>query len=133
MRHLATFVRFGFVFQSLLGILTLGIAPSMVAMSLHQGPLHIAAMALAGMLLFGSLNLLLAIACFAFHKVKRSARAWAIAASLIDILWTPLTAQCTEFGAVLLALIGISGLAAFLRRPLLSEGYPRVEPPQPHV
>jgi hypothetical protein len=119
MRPLATFARLGFVFQSLLGIVTLAIAPSMVAMSLHQGPLHIAATALAGILLFGSLNLIPAIACFAFHKGMRSARAWAIAASLIDILWTPLVAQCTESGAVLLALIGISGLAAFLRRPPL--------------
>jgi len=122
MRSLASFVRFGFVFQALLGIVTLGIAPSMVARVLHRGPLHIAAMVLAGMLLFGSLNLIPAVACWTLHKGKRSARAWVIAASLIDILWTPLVAQCTESGAVLLALIGISGLAAFLGRPLLREG-----------
>jgi hypothetical protein len=122
MQYLATFVRFGFIFQTLLGILTLGIAPSMVASVLHRGPLHIGAMVLAGMLLFGSLNLIPAIACWTLHKGKRSARAWAIAASLIDIAWTPLVAQCTESGAVLLALIGISGLVAFLDRSFLSKG-----------
>lgn len=116
-RYLATLVCLGFGVQALLGIVTLGVAPSMFAMSLYP----IAITLLAGTLLFVSLNLLPAIACWTIQKGKRSARAWAIAASLIDIAWTPIVALCTEFGAVLLALLGISGLVAFLGPLLLRE------------
>lgn len=90
----------------------------MVASRLDQGLLAIALTLLAGTILFVSLNLVPVIACWTLHRGKRSARAWAIAASLINIAWTPLVAGCTRFGAMLLALIGICGLIAFWGRSL---------------
>jgi hypothetical protein len=121
-RYLAVLVGFGFGVQALLGALTLDIAPSMIARSLHQGPLPIALTLLAGTLLFVSLNLIPAIAWWTLHRRTRSARAWAITASLIDIAWTPLVARCSESGAVLLAVIGIFGLVAFLSPSHLRAG-----------
>jgi hypothetical protein len=117
MQYLSAFACFGFAVQSLLGILTLSIAPSMVATRLHQGPLFVAITLLAGTLLFVSLNLLPAIAWWTLRKGKPSARGWAIAASLINLAWVPLVASCTESGAMLLALLGVCGLVAFWARP----------------
>lgn len=118
MRYLASFVRFGFGFQAFLGIFTFAVAPSMVSSSLHQGLFVIALTLLAGTILFVSLNLIPAIAWWALREGKRSARAWTIAACLINIAWTPLVAGCTKSGAMLLALIGICGLIVFWGRPL---------------
>ncbi len=33
------------------------------------------------------------------------------------MVWSPLVARCTEMGGMVLALIGICGLATFLARP----------------
>jgi hypothetical protein len=116
-QYLAAFVRFGFGLQALVGLVTLRVAPSMVARRLHQGILPLAITLLAGTLLFASLNLIPAIAWWTLGRRERSARVWAIVASVVNIAWSPLVARCTESGGMLLALIGICGLAAFVARP----------------
>jgi hypothetical protein len=119
MRYLGDFARFGFAVQALLGILTLQIAPSMVQRRLREGALYVAITLLAGTILFVSLNVLPAIAWWTLRKGQRSARNWALAASLVDIVWSPPVASCTEFGAVALALIGVCGLVGFWARPVV--------------
>lgn len=130
MRSLTPLVCLGFGLQALLGIATLALAPDMVARSLHRGSRSIAITLLAGVLLFGSLNLIPGIALWTICMGSRWARAWAVAASILNLAWTPLVAQCTESGAVLLTLIGLFGLAGFLwplrfrRRGSFAPGFP---------
>jgi hypothetical protein len=117
MRPLAQFVAICFCLQAFLGLVTIGIAPSMMAKTRGEGLLDAVIMALAGILLFGCLHLIPAIAWWTISQGKRSARAWCTIASLLNICWVPIVARCTESGAVLLALIGIAGLISCLSRP----------------
>jgi hypothetical protein len=118
-RYLGILVRFGFSLQAFLGIFTVAIAPSMVERNPHQSFRSIAITLVAGVYLFASLNLLPGIAAWTLCQGKRSAHGWSIAASLVDIAWSPLVARCTESTAVVLALIGICGLIETLGQLLL--------------
>ena len=119
MRVFGVLALFGFGVQAILGLLTLSIAPSMVSARIHQGPLFVAITLLTGGLIFVSLNVLPAIACWTLYKRQSAVGNWVIAASLVNIAWSPLVASCTTAGAVAIALIGVCGLAAFWTRPMV--------------